>query len=137
MNAIFSIKYPLSRFVPLRWLGVASLLWLACAPLSLAADEVGRVVLFSAPFCPYCERFHKEIEPIYAKSPVGRALPLEEVDIQFGDTHQQLARSVRLVPTFVVLDRQGRERARLVGYRSEESFWHDLEQVHQQLTAGR
>lgn len=116
-----------------RWLVVWGILFTGPA----GAEPVGSLLFFSAPYCPYCERFKKEIVPIYPNTPAGRELPMEEVDIQFGDSHQRIARTVRLVPTFVVLDRQGREFNRIVGYRGDEFFWHDLETIHRAMQTPR
>lgn len=98
------------------------------------APIIGRLLVFVNGGCPYCRRFHAEVATLYQKTRIGKRLPLSEVDLELPDEpFERLAKSVRFVPTFVVLDAAGREQGRFRGYRSEESFWAELEAAYHGL----
>ena len=96
---------------------VVAMLW---APSLGAAAEL---VMFDRAGCPYCERFDREIGPIYGRSDEGKIAPLRRVDI-----HQPVPSDLRFVameqltPVFVLID-DGREMGRIRGYPGEDNFW--------------
>ncbi|SFR09337.1 hypothetical protein [Poseidonocella sedimentorum] len=85
----------------------------AAEPRLLMAEEVG---------CPWCARWNREIAPIYANTPEGRAAPLVRFDIHGPKPDVEFARSVRFTPTFILVD-EGRELSRIEGYPGEDFFW--------------
>ena len=96
---------------------VVAMLW---APSLGAAAEL---VMFERAGCPYCERFDREIGPIYGLSGEGKIAPLRRVDI-----HQAIPSDLKFVamepltPVFVLIDHD-REIGRIRGYPGEDNFW--------------
>lgn len=79
--------------------------------------------------CAWCERWKKEIGPIYPKSAEGKRAPLRHIDISDpvpGDIKP--ARGFHFTPTFVVL-MDGVEKGRIEGYPGEDFFWGLLSQI--------
>lgn len=99
-----------------------------------AGEMIGSLVVFVNGGCTYCRRFHSEVGVFYDKTRIGQKLPLKEVDLDLPDEpYETLAKSVRFVPTFILLDRQGREQGRFRGYRTDEFFWAELEKMARRL----
>lgn len=74
--------------------------------------------------CQYCARWNEEIAPIYPKTPEGSYAPLRRVDLHGPELAELgLDRRVVFTPTFVLIDENGREMARLEGYPGEDFFW--------------
>lgn len=95
---------------------------------------IGRLLVFVNGSCTYCRQFNTEVASFYGKTRIGKRLPLSEVNIDLPDEpYERLAKGVRFIPTFVILDKRGEEQARFRGYRTEESFWADLESVFHRL----
>ena len=100
-------------------MGMLTLAMLAALPPAAAAE----LVMFERAGCPYCERFDREIGPIYGRSDEGKIAPLRRVDI-----HQPVPSDLRFVameqltPVFVLID-DGREMGRIRGYPGEDNFW--------------
>jgi thiol-disulfide isomerase/thioredoxin len=98
---------------------------LALAATLSAAPAVGaaELVMFWREGCPYCERFDREIAPIYEHTDESRIAPLRRVDI-----HRPIPPDLnfiameRLTPVFVLVER-GREVGRIRGYPGEDNFW--------------
>ena len=79
--------------------------------------------------CPWCAAWDRDIGPIYAKTEIGRRLPVRSFDLDRGrDTVAHLKSPVLFTPTFVVLD-DGREVGRIEGYPGEDFFWGRLENL--------
>ena len=113
---------------------IAAFLWLLSATTAMAEPPLGRLLVVTSPYCPYCQAFKDEVGAAYPRTEVGRLLPLTEVsNFDPPEGFEALAREIRFVPTFLVLDREGREQARLRGYRGDEFFWSDLEPVVAQM----
>lgn len=95
------------------------------AILALAAvpAKAAELVMMEQAGCAWCIRWHKEIGPVYAKTPEGQAAPLRVVDI-----HKPLPVDLafltveRFTPTFVLVD-GGKEIGRMRGYAGDEFFW--------------
>ena len=81
------------------------------------------LIMFEEQGCPWCEAWHREIGPIYPKTPEGRRAPLRQVDMH-APRPDDLAgiKAVRYSPTFVLVDR-GSEVGRIQGYPGEDFFW--------------
>ncbi len=81
------------------------------------------LVMFESATCTWCDRWNKEIAPIYPNTNEAKCAPLRRVDI--SDTWpvdlQNIERIV-YTPTFVVVE-DGQEVGRLVGYPGEDFFW--------------
>lgn len=93
---------------------------------SLCASHIARaaeLVMFERAGCIWCQRWDREIAPIYGKTDEARRLPLRRIDIGLGEpTGLALASPVIYTPTFVVID-DGREIGRISGYINDEAFW--------------
>jgi hypothetical protein len=93
-------------------------------PLSVTAGEpIGRMIYFKTEFCPWCKAFESDVMRIYSRTDEGRDLPITEVTLR-GKNKQfpKLEKTVLYVPTFIILDRDGKERGRIFGY-SQDFFW--------------
>ncbi|MBF0614141.1 MAG: thioredoxin family protein [Magnetococcales bacterium] len=90
----------------------------------------GQLVVFVTDFCPYCKDFMQTVAPVYPKTDLGQKFPLVVVD-NFAPPKEWEAKvwEVRFYPTFLLMDRQGRELGRFRGYRGEEPFWSELERM--------
>lgn len=79
--------------------------------------------------CYWCEKWTKEIGPVYPKTAEGKIAPLMRQDIHDllpdGIT---LKSAMRFTPTFVLLS-DGIEVSRLEGYPGEDFFWGLLAQM--------
>jgi hypothetical protein len=100
-------------------MGLLMVAMLAVPSLGAAAE----LVMFGRAGCPYCERFDREIGPIYDRTDEGKIAPLRRVDI-----HKALPDDLKFVamesltPVFVLVD-HGREMGRIRGYPGEDNFW--------------
>ncbi len=95
-------------------------LWALPAPAARAAE----LLVLEQPGCAWCARFHAEIAPAYPHTDDGRRAPLRRVDIT-RPWPADLAGIPpdRLTPTFILLDDDGAELARLRGYPGDHFFW--------------
>jgi len=111
--------------------------WLAGATLCLAgavyfgelwpADErplpsrtvstTAKLVVVETESCGWCRRFRRDVEPGYGQTVYAAQAPLHFVLARdLTSTGYQVRSPVRAVPTFILVDRQGREVDRLRGY---------------------
>lgn len=99
---------------------------LAFAPRPAAA-ALRELVMFVRPGCPWCERWDRDIAPIYPRTAEGRAAPLRRVDLSAAGAEAWLAAPVRYTPTFVLRaahrERAQQEHGRITGYAGEDAFW--------------
>ncbi|HEV2510960.1 hypothetical protein [Bosea sp. (in: a-proteobacteria)] len=73
--------------------------------------------------CPFCVRFEREVAPVYAKTPEGRAAPLRRIDLPAGGVRGEgLREPVIATPTFVLVE-DGQEVGRITGYLNDDMFW--------------
>jgi cytochrome c-type biogenesis protein len=97
---------------------------------ALVTDDSGRrmptMVAMVSSDCPYCERMKPLVEAMTSRCD-GRNVRLVTRDVSL-DEHRHLVRRHRLVglPTFLFLDDEGREVARLVGVQSERTLLQHL-----------
>lgn len=99
----------------------------AAVPAAAAPALRGRALLMvEAPRCPFCAAFRREVLPVYAARPEGRAAPLTPVPIDGPwPDGLALARAPQASPTFILLDNR-MEVGRFEGYDSPEGFWRAL-----------
>lgn len=97
---------------------------LAVVGFGTSARAELRLVMFEQDGCHYCIQWHREIGPIYPKTPEGRAAPLQTVHLRENWSDEiSLSRGRPLfTPTFVLV-RDGKEIDRLEGYPGEDFFW--------------
>lgn len=86
--------------------------------------------MFRRDGCPWCHAWDREIGPVYAKTPIGRRVPVRMVDLDGLRPFEglTLVSPVRFTPTFVLMA-ENREIARLEGYPGEDFFWGMLEEL--------
>jgi len=113
--------------VALAALAVAVLSSLAGLPVAADAAEL---VVFGSARCPYCLAWEREIGHGYAKTREARRAPLRRLDIE-ARRPGELARlrEVHVTPTFVLVDDEGREAGRIVGYSGSQLFWPQLRRL--------
>ena len=81
------------------------------------------LVMYTRDNCPFCRRFEREVAPVYAATPEGRAAPLRRIELPEGGVRGGgLNEPVIATPTFVLVD-DGRERGRITGYLNDDMFW--------------
>ncbi len=103
--------------------------------LSMPSARAAQLVMFEQAGCPWCEKFDRDIGPVYGKTEEGVRAPLRRVDI-----HNPLPSDLafvqveRFTPEFVLVDK-GHEIGRIRGYGGEESFWTQLYMLMQKLDA--
>lgn len=91
-----------------------------------AADAAVRLLMFEAPACPFCKRWHEEIGGAYEKSREGRFARLERLPLAAAP--KLAIADVRYSPTFVVV-KDGVEVGRVTGYSGPDFFWPQLGEV--------
>jgi thioredoxin-related protein len=108
-------------------LALAVLSSLAGLPVAANAAEL---VVFGSARCPYCVAWEREIGHGYAKSREAQRAPLRRLDID-ARRPSSLARlrEVEVTPTFVLVDDEGREAGRIVGYSGSQAFWPQLRRL--------
>lgn len=95
---------------------LSCLLW----PVGTQASEL---LMFERDGCVWCQRWDREIGPVYDKTAEARVLPLRRINTgNQAAGGVTLASPVRFTPTFVVVD-NGREIGRITGYISDDAFW--------------
>lgn len=104
----------------MSWLRALALaLFLPLAPAVAAAE----LVMVEQVGCAWCARWHRDIGPIYDRTPEGAFAPVRFIDLR-AEPPADLAFSgpLRITPTFVLIV-DGTERARFEGYPGEDFFW--------------
>lgn len=96
--------------------------------LSSVSVSAAELVMYRRPGCPWCLRWDREIGGVYAKTAVGRQLPLRMVDLDGERPELVLKSPVIYTPTFVLVE-NGREIGRIEGYAGEDFFWGLLERL--------
>ncbi|MCP4560037.1 MAG: thioredoxin family protein [Bosea sp.] len=90
--------------------------------LSLPAFAA-ELVMYTRNGCPFCLRFEREVAPVYAKTPEGKAAPLRRVELPAGGVRGEgLREPVIATPTFVLVEK-GEEVGRITGYLNDDMFW--------------
>ena len=110
--------------------GFALALFVFCLALVLSWEaKAAALLMFEEPGCPYCEAWKAEIGPIYPNTDLGKAYPVKFMDIFSATPEEFSLKSAPMVsPTFVLVDDQGQEIGRILGYPGEDFFWWFLEE---------
>ncbi len=111
-----------------KWLGIAALASIALP--GLAAE----LLVVDQPNCPYCERFNAEIAQAYPNTDEGQRAPLVRVQLNapWPDKYSFI-NPAAVTPTFILVDDDGEEVDRLVGYPGDEHFWFLLNEMLDKL----
>ncbi|WKA30672.1 thioredoxin fold domain-containing protein [Bradyrhizobium roseum] len=121
----------------LQQTSLLALILLVSAPLWPVAAQASELLMFERDGCVWCQRWDREIGPVYDKTAEARVLPLRRVNV---DTQAAggitLASPVRFTPTFVVVD-NGREIGRITGYINDDAFWGLLGALAGKITTPR
>jgi hypothetical protein len=101
---------------------VAHVLALAIVLATPAVAGAAERVMFGGAGCPFCERFDRDIAPIYDRSQEGKIAPLRRVNIQ-APVHDDLKFIAMepITPVFVLVER-GHETGRIRGYPGDNNF---------------
>lgn len=109
-------------------------------PESVAALSLDRpqLVVFESASCSWCVRFRKSVAPAYEASPLERQAPLAYIDVSRQKTAgYRLDGRITATPTFVLVDRGGREVARIRGLPGgKEAFLPEVEKMLGKLPTG-
>jgi hypothetical protein len=99
----------------------ACIAWLGVLTPDLA--RAAELVMFERAGCLWCQRWNREIAPIYSKTAEGRRVALRRVDLGRGIPPDLILHDpVRFTPTFVLME-NGREVGRMIGYIDDAAFW--------------
>lgn len=94
--------------------------------LSLAPSVpafAAELLMYTRNGCPFCQRFEREVAPVYARTREGKAAALRRVELPAGGVRGEgLREPVVATPTFVLVD-EGREIGRITGYLNDDMFW--------------
>jgi len=102
---------------------------LVLSALCASSASAFELVMFRRAGCPWCAAWDREVGPIYARTEVGRRVPIRFVDFDRNDGMKAILKSpVRFTPTFVLLDKD-QEIGRIEGYPGEDFFWGLLENL--------
>jgi hypothetical protein len=86
------------------------------------AADAAELVMVRRDGCPYCERWDREIGPIYAKTEIGRRAPIRMINLSRERNLPFQHGPIIFTPTFVLVE-NGREAGRMEGYTGDEFFW--------------
>jgi hypothetical protein len=95
------------------------------------STSAAELVMYRRTGCPWCLQWDREIGGVYAKTAVGRQLPLHMVDLDGERPKLVLKSPVIYTPTFVLVE-NGRESGRIEGYAGDDFFWGLLERLANQ-----
>lgn len=102
---------------------------LAGAVLSVLTAAPGfaqefRLLMIEQVGCYVCVAFNRDIAPAYEVSPEGAVAPLIHADLR-GPLPEGVTLTSRpfVTPTFILLDLEGQEIGRLIGFPGEDFFW--------------
>lgn len=99
------------------------------------ALQAAELVMFERPGCMWCMRWHKEVGPIYPKTPEGERAPLRARMIdRNSQAEYRLREPVFYTPTFVLVEK-GQELGRITGYMGDDAFWGLMKMLAAKLDA--
>ena len=95
-----------------------------------ATAQEFRLLVIEQVGCYVCEAFNRDIAPAYEASPEGEVAPLIHADLR-GPLPEGVTLTTRpfVTPTFILLDPQGVEAGRLIGFPGEDFFWPYINQM--------
>jgi hypothetical protein len=106
----------------IRTVALSGAVALFCAILP-AASAATELLMFERAGCPWCQRWNRDVGPVYPNTEEGRRAPLRRIDLdRRTDLKWVLREPIRFTPTFVLVE-NGREIGRLTGYINDETFW--------------
>lgn len=113
----------------------AMLTFICFTGLPASQSEAAELIMLEQKYCAWCERWKKEIGPIYPKTAESKIAPLRMIDIHkpLPDDLKDLSKG-RFTPTFVLMH-DGKEIGRMRGYTSEDFFWGLLGEMLKKLPA--
>lgn len=102
---------------------------------AVLAFDRPQLVVFESASCGWCQYFRERVAPDYETSAFEQQAPLRYVDVSLQRTGgYRLSRRVTGTPTFVLVDRQGRELSRLPGIPGgKEAFFREVERMLSKL----
>ncbi|MEZ5810345.1 MAG: transcriptional regulator [Rhizobiaceae bacterium] len=114
----------------------ASVLAAGLAGLFQSTANAAELLMLERRGCVWCDRWHAEIGPIYAKTREGAVAPLRRIDLD-GEWPDDLENIVRehVTPTFVLVH-DGEEIDRLRGYAGDQFFWFLVDEMLRKLPNG-
>jgi hypothetical protein len=120
-----------------RHFAILALGWICALTLFASAADAAELVMYRRAGCPWCALWDREVGPVYAKTDIGRRVPLRMIEIDRGvDAAVRLRGPIRYTPTFVLVE-DGEERGRIEGYPGEAFFWGLIEDLVENLPARR
>ncbi len=109
-----------------------SRLLIACILFAMSGTPTvvaAELVMLEQDGCVWCDRWHAEIGPIYAKTEEGKRAPLRLVDINEPIPEDLKDIDIeRFTPTFVIVE-DSVELGRIRGYPGDEFFWFLLKEA--------
>ncbi|EYF05663.1 thioredoxin family protein [Chondromyces apiculatus] len=100
------------------------------APAAEGLTGKPRLVEFTSGYCPACKRMAPIVAELEKKCARSVAGAIHQVDVDDPDGEALATRyGVRSLPTFLALDAQGSEVARLVGLQSQEKLSSTLDTI--------
>lgn len=114
---------------------LAMLVFASLTSFPTSQSEAAELIMLEQKYCAWCERWKKEIGPIYPKTAESKIAPLRMIDIHkpLPDDLKDLSKG-RFTPTFVLMH-EGKEIGRMRGYTSEDFFWGLLGEMLKKLPA--
>ncbi len=108
-------------------------LTLAFLIFATPAYSASELIMFTSPYCEWCDLWEKEVGVVYHKTRESHIAPVRRVDIHGSppDDLKQI-RPVIYTPTFVLID-NGKEFGRINGYPGEGHFWGLLDEMVEKL----
>jgi hypothetical protein len=112
--------------------------WLALAcSIIPAVSTAAELLIFERAGCPWCQRWNRDVGPVYSNTAEGLRAPLRRIDLdQKSPRDFDLREPVRFTPTFVLVE-NGSEIGRLTGYINDEAFWGMLANLLTKLDGGK
>jgi len=93
--------------------------------LSQEASQYKKITLlvFSAPWCPACIRFHSETMETASFKQVTKSIDLKEINVDLVENEQIADQyGVKAIPTIVLVNQNGEEISRWLDYQTEKPF---------------
>jgi hypothetical protein len=113
--------------VPRQVLGVLAVLCLFASPVN--AEPGVQLIMVETEGCEWCEAWHEQIGPVYAKTAEGKFAPLRRVELADPiPADLKGMKPVAFTPTFVVM-KDGKEVGRVIGYVGDIFFFPLLDEV--------
>lgn len=102
---------------------ILALLAMLASAAPATAQEL-RLLMIEQTGCYICAAFNRDIAPAYSASAEGQMAPLIHADLR-GPLPDGVVLATRpsVTPTFILLDAEGRETGRLIGFPGEDFFW--------------